>query len=215
MPPHNGGPADAERLPRRPRECGELGGPVVMARQDLRGEVMLGEHAPNPPVIDGIAIALPDYPRQLARGEGMGEGQTDEVLLHGPREEIEHGRLAPPVGPGALIAQAQEASPLKAPQVPPQPPIIEAGQWALLWEGPLAPQHRSDGFIAGQGCGRRRGVTDEERELRHTGRIAGPRFLLSQHASRSLRGVYVAPEWPVRERAARSIVPVKSPKSVE
>jgi hypothetical protein len=59
-----------------------------MAPQDLRREVMLGEHALNPPMIDGIAIALPDNPRQLASGEEMGDGQTDDVLLNGPREEI-------------------------------------------------------------------------------------------------------------------------------
>jgi hypothetical protein len=78
----------AKLLPRRSRERGDLCGPVVMAPQDLRREVMLGEHALNPPMIDGIAIALPDNPRQLASGEEMGDGQTDDVLLNGPREEI-------------------------------------------------------------------------------------------------------------------------------
>jgi hypothetical protein len=135
-------------------------------------------------MINGITIALPDNPRQLARGEGMGHGQTDEVLLNGLREEIEHRRLTPPIGPGALIDQTQEASPLKALKVPPQPPIIDASQLALLWQGPLALQHRSEGFIAGQGFGRRRRVMHEERELRRMGRIAGHRLLLSQRASR-------------------------------
>ncbi len=152
---------------------------------------MLGEHALNPPMINEIAIAVPDNPRQLACGEGVGDGQTDDVLLHGPREEVLHGRLAPPIGPGALIEQAQETRPLKAPQVPPPPPIIDADQSALLWEGPLALQHRSDGFIAGQGFGRRRRVMNEKRELRRTGRIAGHRLPLSQHASKPLRGIYV------------------------
>jgi hypothetical protein len=69
-----------------------------MALQDLREQVMLFEHPLNPPMINGIAIALPDDPRQLASGEGMGDGQTHDVLLKGPREEIEHGRLTPPIG---------------------------------------------------------------------------------------------------------------------
>jgi hypothetical protein len=162
-----------------------------MALQDLWGEGMLLEPPLNPPVIDGVAIALPDDPRSLARGEGMGHGQTDDVLVNGSREEIEHRRLTPPIGPGAVIDQTQEASPLKALEVPPQPPIIDAGQLALLWEGPLALQHRSEGFIAGQGFGRRRRVMNEERELRRTDRIAGHRLLLSQRASRASRGIYV------------------------
>jgi hypothetical protein len=56
-----------------------------MALQDLRGEVMLREHPLNPAMIDGIAIAVPDNPRQLASGEGMREGQPHDVLLNGPR----------------------------------------------------------------------------------------------------------------------------------
>jgi hypothetical protein len=187
----------------------------MMARQDLRGEVMLLEHPLNPAVIDGVAIAVLDNLRQLARGEGMRDGQPHDVRLHGPREEVLHGGLAPPIGPGALIDQAQEASPLKAPQVPPPPPIIDAGPLALLPQGPLTLQHRSEGFIAGQGFGRRRRVMHEERKLRRRGRIAGHRLRLSQHVSRPLRGIYVYPEWPVRERAARSILHVKSSTSVE
>jgi hypothetical protein len=123
----------AKLLPRRPRERGDRLGPLVMALQDLRGEVMLGEHPLNPTVIDGIAIAIPDNPRQLASGEGMGDGQTDDVLLNRPGQEVLHGRLTPHMGQGAPIDQAQEASTPKAPQIPPQPPIINPGPLALLW----------------------------------------------------------------------------------
>ena len=61
---------------------------------------MLVEHPLNPAVIDGIAIAVPDHPRQLASGKGMGDGQTDDVLLKMPRQEVFYGRLPPRDGAG-------------------------------------------------------------------------------------------------------------------
>jgi hypothetical protein len=54
---------------------------VVMQPQGLRGEVMLREHALDPPVIHGIVVAVADDPCQFPRGEGVGEGQPDDVLL--------------------------------------------------------------------------------------------------------------------------------------
>ena len=45
---------------------------------------MLGEHALNPAVIDGIVVAVPHHPRQLASGKGMGHGQPHDVLLNVP-----------------------------------------------------------------------------------------------------------------------------------
>ena len=54
---------------------------VVMQPQGLREEVMLREHARDPPVIHGIVGAIADDPRQFPRGEGVGEGQPDDVLL--------------------------------------------------------------------------------------------------------------------------------------
>jgi hypothetical protein len=122
----------AELFPGRPWERGDLRGPVVMALQDLRGEVMLSEHPLNPAVIDGIPIAVPDNPRQLASGEGMGDGQTDDVLLKMPGQEVLHGGLTPRMGQGAPINQAQEPIAPKTPQIPPQPPIIHPGPLTLL-----------------------------------------------------------------------------------
>jgi hypothetical protein len=79
----------------------------------------------------------------------------------------------------------------KASEIPPQSPIIDAGLLALSAEGPLTRQHRTEGLIAGEGFRRRRRVTDEERELRWTGRVAGHRFLLRQQAFGASKGIYV------------------------
>jgi hypothetical protein len=79
----------------------------------------------------------------------------------------------------------------KVPEIPPQSPVVDPGLLTLLAEGPLTRQHRTDGLIAGERFGRRRRVTDEERELSWTGRVAGPRFLLPQQAFGASRGIYV------------------------
>jgi hypothetical protein len=106
---------------------------------------MLCEHPLNPAVIDGIAIAIPHDPRQLASGEGMGDGQTDDVLLNRPGQEVLHGRLAPHMGQGAPIDQAQEPIALKGTQIPPQTPITNPGPLALLPQGPLQPSSKFPG----------------------------------------------------------------------
>jgi hypothetical protein len=120
-----------------------------MALQDFRGKVMLFEHPLNPTMIDGIAIAVPDHPCQLASRKGMGDGQTDDVLLKMPGQEVWHGRLPPRMGQAAPIDQAQEPIAPKAPQIPPQTPIVNPGPLALLPQGPLTLQHRANGFITG------------------------------------------------------------------
>ena len=53
------------------------------------------------------------------------------------------------MGQGAPIDEAQETIALKASQITPQAPIIDPSQLALLWQGPLALQHRANGLIAG------------------------------------------------------------------
>ena len=68
-------------------------GPVVMEPQGPRGEVMLGEHAPDPTVINGIAVAVSDDPRQFPCGEGVGNGQTHDVLPNVARQEELHRGL--------------------------------------------------------------------------------------------------------------------------
>jgi hypothetical protein len=108
---------------------------------------MLFEHSLNPAVIDGIAIAVPDYPRQLASGEGMGHGQTHDVLLKMPGQEVLHGGLAPRMGQGAPIDEAQEPIAPKPLQIPPQPPIIHPSPLALLPQGAFTLQHRAESLI--------------------------------------------------------------------
>jgi hypothetical protein len=79
----------------------------------------------------------------------MGDGQTHDVLLKMPGQEVFHGGLAPRMGQGAPINQAQKPIAPKTPQIPPQPPIRQPGPLALLPQGSFTFQHRADGFITG------------------------------------------------------------------
>jgi hypothetical protein len=144
-----------------------------MEPQDLRREVMLGEYALNPAVIDGSVVAIPHDPRQFASRKGMGHGQPHDLLLDVPGEEDIRPRLPPCMGQRALIDQAQEATAPKALQIPPQPPIVDPGGAALLRQGALTLQDRANSLIAGDGVTIANGITDEEGELQHTGRVTG------------------------------------------
>lgn len=78
----------------------------MVVLQRLGGKVMLFEHPLNAAVIDGIAVAVPDHPRQLTSGEGVRQGQTHDVLLKMPGQEILHGALTPRMRQSAPINQA-------------------------------------------------------------------------------------------------------------
>jgi hypothetical protein len=119
----------------------------MMVLQRLGGEVMLFEHPLNAAVIDDIVVAVPDYPRQLTSGEGMRKGQTHDVLLKMPGQEVLYGALAPRMGQGAPINEAQEPIASKALSIPPQPPILHPSPLALLPQRAFTLQHRADGLI--------------------------------------------------------------------
>jgi hypothetical protein len=161
--------------------------PLAMALQRLGGEVMPSEHALDPAVIDGIVVAVPQHPRQFASGQGMGHGQPHDMLLDVLGQEDCRRRLSPCMRQGAPIDQPQEVIASKAPQIPPQPPIVDPGLLTLPPRGPLTFQNRANGLITGQGFRILNGVTDEEGELRRMGRVAGHRFLL--HQQRSIQGL--------------------------
>lgn len=80
---------------------------------------MLGEHALNPAVIDGITVAIPHNPRQFASGTGMGHSQPDDVLLDVAGQEDVRPRLPPCMRQGAPVNQAQETTASTASQIPP------------------------------------------------------------------------------------------------
>ena len=147
-----------------------------MEPQGLREELMRREHALDPTVINGIGVAVADDPRQFPRGEGVHEGQPHDVLPQVSGYEGLHRRPPPGVAQGAPIDQAQEAMALKAPEITPQSPIVDPGLLALLAERPLTRQHRTEGLIAGEGCRRRHGVTDEQGQLRGMGCKARQNF---------------------------------------
>jgi hypothetical protein len=94
-------------------------------------------------------VAVPHNPRQFASGKGMSHGQPHDMLLDVPREEHRCPRLPSCMRQGAPIDQAQEAAAPKAPQIPPQPPIVHPGLLALLPQGLLAFEHGANGLITG------------------------------------------------------------------
>jgi hypothetical protein len=97
---------EAEGWRRGPGGSRGLLGSLPMALQGLGGEVMLGEHALNPSVIDGIVVAIPHNPCQFTSGKGMRYRQPHDMLLDVPREEHGCPRLPSRVRQGALIDQA-------------------------------------------------------------------------------------------------------------
>jgi hypothetical protein len=72
------------------------------------------------------------------------------------------------MGQRALIDQAQETTAPRALQIPLQPPRVNPGDAALLWQGALTRQRGAHGFVAGDGVRIANGVMDEARELWHT-----------------------------------------------
>jgi hypothetical protein len=72
QPPRQGAGLKGERalLVRRQRREGDLLRLVSTALQHVGGELMPLKHPTDAPVIDGIAIAVPDNPRQFALSEG-------------------------------------------------------------------------------------------------------------------------------------------------
>lgn len=118
------------------------------ALQHLRGKLMPLKHPSDPTVVAGVAIALPDDPRQFAIGEGMCDRQLHEVLLDVTRQEFFDGGFPPRVGQVAAIDQSQEALTSKAAQVTPQPPIAETCRAAVLRERTLVLQDGANRLIA-------------------------------------------------------------------
>ena len=55
-----------------------------MTLQGICGEVMVGKHALNPPMIDGIVVALPNNLCQFVSRKGMSHGQPHDMLLDVP-----------------------------------------------------------------------------------------------------------------------------------
>ena len=92
-------------------------------------------------------------------------------------------RLAPGLGEGTPVAQAEQALTPNAPQTSPQPPRIAPGLVALLPQGPLACEHRAYALVTGEGVRVAHGVRAEAGEWRRMGRVAGNRSLLDPQRS--------------------------------
>jgi hypothetical protein len=148
------------------------------------------EHPTDATVIDGIAIAVPDNPREFAIGEGMGDRQLHDVLLDVTRQELFNGGPTPGVGQITAIDQSQEPIAFKAAQVTSQPPIIEACLAAVLRKRTLLLQDRTNLFIAREGLLIGWRVSREEVQLEGADLILWHAFLLpsQQRFSSSNRG---------------------------
>jgi hypothetical protein len=120
-----------------------------MQLQHVRGEVMEVKHPPNAAMIHGNGVTGLDNPREFTGGEGMREGQADNLLLDRDRHLGFDRRLPAPMRQGASIQQTVEAIAPKPLQIPPQALVWKSGEVALLSEGPLALYDGTEGLIAG------------------------------------------------------------------
>jgi hypothetical protein len=111
---------------------------LVMQLQRVRGEVMEVKHPPDTAMIHGDGVTGLDNPRQFTGGEGMREGQADNLLLDIDGHLGLNRRLPASMLQGASIQQTVEAIAPKSLQIPPQALVRKSRDVALLHEGPLA-----------------------------------------------------------------------------
>lgn len=121
------------------REGGQVGllEDLVMRPQRVRGEVMQVEHPSDAAMLHGNGVTGLDHPCEFAGGEGMREGQADNLLLDRDGHLGFDRRLPAPMRQGASIQQAVEAIAPKSLQLPPQALVRQSCEVALLPEGPL------------------------------------------------------------------------------
>jgi hypothetical protein len=90
-----------------------------MQTQHRGGELMQIKNPSHPTMVNGEGITGLDNPREFPGGEGVGECEPHDLVLHMERDaHVERGRAAR-MGEGPLIQEADEACTLKAPQLPP------------------------------------------------------------------------------------------------
>jgi hypothetical protein len=109
-----------------------------MQAQHRGRQLMQLEDSPNPAMIDGDVVTGLDEPGEFPGGEGMREGEPDDLLLYMGRHTYFDGGLPTRVGQSPVIQEAHEARALKAAPILPQLMIWEAGRAALLRERTLA-----------------------------------------------------------------------------
>ena len=114
---------------------------LVMVLQDGRRELMPGEYVLDASVINRLVVARLNNPGQLARGEGMGQGQPHHVWLDMLGETCLNGRPAAGMWEGPPIEQAHHTGPPKALELAPQLPVAQPRDPAVLGQGPLLPSH--------------------------------------------------------------------------
>src|SRR6516165_126483 len=115
----------------------------------VTGEVMVGQYALDPTVIDRHVVAVPNNLGWLAHGKRMGDRQPNDLRLDRVGQPLFNGRLAPRLRPGALLQHPKNPRTLQAPQVPPETPIIKPRVLALLAEGAFPCQDGTQRFITG------------------------------------------------------------------
>jgi hypothetical protein len=106
------------------------------------------EDSPNPAMIDGDVITGLDEPGEFPGGEGMREGEPDDLLLYMGRHTYFDGGLPTRVGQSPVIQEAHEARALKAAPILPQLMIWDARRAALLRERTLALEDGTQPLVA-------------------------------------------------------------------
>jgi hypothetical protein len=122
---------------RERRPVGPLEG-LIMPRQHVRGAVMEVKHPPDAALIRGDGVTGLDNPREFTGGEGMRQGQADNLLLDVDGSLGFARRPPASVLEGASIQQTVEAIAPTPRQIPPQALIRPSSAVALLSEGTLA-----------------------------------------------------------------------------
>jgi hypothetical protein len=123
----------------------------MVKSQDVGRELMHIEHPLETPMVQRDGMARLDDAREFTGGEGMGQCQTDDLLLALKRHTRVDRWLAARMGEGPAIEEADNPHVLKAPEILPESVIRNARRAALLDERGLALEDGAQDVIASEG----------------------------------------------------------------
>jgi hypothetical protein len=155
-----------ELLSRRQGRQRSLWRRLMVKSQDVGRELLPIEPPLETPMVHRDGMARLDDRREFTGGAGMGQCQTDDLLLDLKRHTRVDRWLAARIGEGPAIEEADNPRVLKAPEILPESVIRNARRAALLDERGLALEDGAQDVIASEGLLIRGGLTDKEIELR-------------------------------------------------
>jgi len=110
---------------------------------------MQRQDALDPPMIDGNLVAGLDDPGEFTGGEGMCEGQADNLVLDRPRDTLFQRGFATGMRERPVVEEADKARLLKAAEITPEAVIRQTRRLTLLAERPVALEDGTEHLIAG------------------------------------------------------------------